>query len=1113
MKQTLTVFFLFLSFTLFSQPWFRKLPVAQNQNNFYQVQKQFHEFWKDKDVSEKEEENEEEGGYQQFARWENFMRERAYPSGKINNPDILITEYERTKNLRVASSIQSINPNWTFIGPPVVPAGGGGAGRVNCVAFDPVNNTTMYVGAAGGGVWKTTDGGLTWSSTTDQLASISIADIAIDPLNPNIIYVATGDGYGYEVWGNIFWGGTYTAGVMKSIDGGLTWSQSGLTYAQSQSEIVQRLIINPQNPNILLAATRNAVFRSTDGAATWTQVIAGHYYDLEFNPLNPGTVYAVNNSNVIRSFNGGISFTSVSSLLNSVGRISIALSPADTTIVYALTENGDFYRSVDGGQLFTIQPAPPVTLYGYYDCVLAVSPVNPQRALIAGYNMLMTDDGGLTWNNVANTGIGNDYVHVDNHTMAFLPGSNTTFFSGNDGGFFKTSNSGVDWTDLSNGMDIKQYYRMSSSLVDPDLMYAGAQDNGTDQLKNNVWTQVYGADGMDCLTDYNDVNTAYISYQGGNFFRTNDGGQTFSNISPGGGQWTTPIEQDPVDPNTIYIGNFELNKSTDQGNTWNIITNGFFTDDITHIAVAPGNHDYIYICSLDQIYMTPNGGSSWTNIAAGLPIASAAMTGITVSSANPLHIWVTFSGYSNGDKVYYSVNGGLAWNNVSGTLPNIPANCIVYQKNTNDELYLGTDFGVYYRNDTMSDWTAYQTGLPNVIIDDIEINYTASKVRVATYGRGIWESDLVTSTLYLVDAGVKNIVSPSGVYCQTVINPVVLIKNYGLDTLHTVDLKYKIDNGPIQTQNWIGTLAPSQSDTVFIPALSASTGLHTFTAFTDQPNSSVDANPGNDQKLVSFQVDNTTIPYPVSEGFETGTFPFPDWRLEGSASLVSIQPYGGFGNSSFSMMADCYTIANAKSYFISKQLDLTNAASYAQLDFNVAYAQYNSTYHDSLKVSVSTDCGLTWTTVYSKTGVALETAPPTTAVFAPTPTQWRAESVSLNPWIGQTQVIVRFEILSDFGNELYIDDINLYAGTVGLAEEQNTFIHITPVPFNNSLNIKIDKGELHSVDVTDVAGKIIKQDKATGKSLELKTDQLSNGVYFLQITTDKGYFVRRVVKH
>ena len=268
-------------------------------SNFYDIQKSFYEYWNDKDRVEKDVElqNDNDGVLEQFQRWEHFMAPRVYPSGNFD-PNTLWNEY-KNYNAKSRSPLSSTpTANWTLLGPVAVPGSGGGAGRINVVEFDPVNSNIMWVGAADGGLWKSINGGTAWTSNTDLLPNISVADIAIDPLNTNNMYLATGDGSGYEAAGP-FWGGTYSAGILKSTDGGTTWNTTGLTYTQDQQNIVQRLIVHPTNPQILLAAARDGIWRSADGGTTWNSVNTGHFFDLEFNVSNPSIVYAAS-ENVIK---------------------------------------------------------------------------------------------------------------------------------------------------------------------------------------------------------------------------------------------------------------------------------------------------------------------------------------------------------------------------------------------------------------------------------------------------------------------------------------------------------------------------------------------------------------------------------------------------------------------------------------------------------------------------------------------------------------------------------------------------------------------------------------------------------------------------------------------
>lgn len=526
---------IFLQVSVSAQPWMKPSITSVRKEvqkpNFYNVQEKFNNYWKDREVSMKEAENAEEGGYEQFKRWEWFMKQRTFPSGQFPQPDILFREYKRYQQTHPVANLRTASPNWSFIGPAVVPGGGGGAGRVNVIRFDPNNSQNIFAGAASGGLWKSTDGGLSWSSNTDLLPALSIADMAINPRNTDTMYIATGDGYGYEYL-NDFWGGTYSAGVLMSVDGGVTWNSTGLSYSQSQTDIIQRIVVSPIHPEIVMIATRNGIFRSDDGGATWSLVQSGHYYDIEFNTANADVVYSTDNSSLYRSLDGGQTWSQLYQGI-CTGRISIATTAANDNVIYALCETGTFYRSNDGGLSFTQPGSPQTTFYGYYDCVLAASQVDENTIYCGGLGISKSNDGGNSWQSAANNGGGGDYVHADNHFLDFLPGSNTTIFSGNDGGVFKTDDAGSSWTDLSNSLGIKQYYRMGQSSTDPYLIYAGAQDNGTDRLKNGVWEQVSGADGMECLVDYTNDDVVYVSSQNGYVQRSTDGGASFNFIAPG----------------------------------------------------------------------------------------------------------------------------------------------------------------------------------------------------------------------------------------------------------------------------------------------------------------------------------------------------------------------------------------------------------------------------------------------------------------------------------------------------------------------------------------------------------------------------------------------------
>jgi hypothetical protein len=293
------------------------------------------------------------------------------------------------------------------------------------------------------------------------------------------------------------------------------------------------------------------------------------------------------------------------------------------------------------------------------------------------------------------------------------------------------------------------------------MILAGAQDNGTDRLVGTNWSRILGGDGMDCMVDPTNDQTVYASYQNGALRRSLNQGNSFSNISPSGGAWVTPFAMHPFNSSIIYAGCDKVYRSPDRGNTWDSISGAIFNDNIISMEVAPADPNHIYAATYDQLFHTADGGANWTAISNGLPVGAAAITAIATSKSDPLKVWVTFSGYSFGDKVFRSNDGGVNWTNVSGTLPNLPVNCIITQQNSADAVYIGTDMGVFYTDSTFADWEPFNDGLPNVIISDLEIHYATNKLRAATYGRGLWQSDLYVP----INTGTDDLAGSKAAYC------------------------------------------------------------------------------------------------------------------------------------------------------------------------------------------------------------------------------------------------------------------------------------------------------------------------------------------------------------
>ncbi|MFZ9815583.1 MAG: WD40/YVTN/BNR-like repeat-containing protein, partial [Candidatus Kapaibacteriota bacterium] len=430
--------------------------------------------------------------------------------------DIYQKELRRSQKSKTEQAL-SLKPNWKILGPTNIPIGGG-AGRVNGIHIPAGQQNIIWAAAAGGGAWKSTNGGKTWQTTTDKLGTLGVTDITTDPKNPNIVYLATGDAFGADTY---YGAAPFSIGLIKSVDGGLTWTQTGLNYQQKDTRALSRVLVHPTNTSIILVGGNNGIHRSTDGGVTFNTRFVGDVKDMEMKPDDPSVYYATSGSKIYISRDAGDKWTELkSNIPTTIGRIAIAVTPAEPEAIFALTAKrgswdfGGFYRSYDGGENWDIGATTPNIIgrnlqgtdtenqQGWYDLCIAVSPDNPDLIFIGGINIWRSTNGGSNWsiNTYWVPNQGRPYVHADVHDLDFI--NSTTIITGTDGGVSLTTNRGLAWTDLSDGLEITQFYRMSISQQRPDVVIGGAQDNGTSYRSGpNEWKQVWGGDGMDNAID------------------------------------------------------------------------------------------------------------------------------------------------------------------------------------------------------------------------------------------------------------------------------------------------------------------------------------------------------------------------------------------------------------------------------------------------------------------------------------------------------------------------------------------------------------------------------------------------------------------------------------
>jgi hypothetical protein len=829
-RSTLLLTLILLAKTFYSQEW---IELWKTEKNFYTIQQAFHEHWKDKDVSVKGH------GYKQFRRWEEMMEPRVYPSGDITLPTRTWEIYEEylKNDPRTGSKSMLASTTWTAVG-PFGPLNGLAvnnlprkAGRYNFVTFHPSIATTFWCGSPSGGLWKTTNNGASWTTNTDNLATMGMADLAIDPTNTNRMYLATGDGYSLPAFTN-------GLGVLTSTDAGITWTTTGLTWPPSSGFVMRKLIIDPGNPNKLVAATNNGIYTSADAAATWTQINTSNVFDCEFNTVNSNTVYA-SGAGFSVSINGGLTFSLVNTGIPPSGRMAIGVSPANGNYVYVLSSTGNgvlsgFYRSINAGQSFSLMMNSPNILsadcaaqgtdgQGWYDLACAVSPTNINEVTIGGINIWQSLNGGNNFTNIGCAyGTGSPpFIHADHQDVEYTTAG--VLYSANDGGICRYT--GGQWSDITGIANIAHIYRIGCSGLSPNLWVSGHQDNGSNIYDQGNYKASLWGDGMDCFMDRTNDQNMFATQFNGTMWFTGNAGLSWATCTAGAsGQsgFVTPWKQDPQNSTTFYCGRNQMKKST--GNIpplWftpqGLMSPVTATQNITEFAIAPSNNQIIYaIHGTSGVFRSIDAGATWTISNSGLP-AGLAKTYVAVHPTNPNIAWVTCSGYTMASKVYSTSTGGTSWQPMlSGGLPNLPVNCIVYEVgNPNDRLYIGMDIGVYYRDNITGTWVQYNLGLPNVVIKDLEISPAApNKLRAATFGRGIYQVDLVpnaappvtafnyvgnkcalTSTLIMNDnssnaptAWSWSVVPAAGVVINSpaVQNPTVTFTNFGTYTVSMV---------------------------------------------------------------------------------------------------------------------------------------------------------------------------------------------------------------------------------------------------------------------------------------------------------------------------------------
>jgi hypothetical protein len=361
--------------------------------------------------------------------------------------------------------------------------------------------------------------------------------------------------------------------------------------------------------------------------------------------------------------------------------------------------------------------------------------------------------------------------------------------------------------------------------------------------------------------------------------------------------------------------------------------------------------------------------------------------------------------------------------------------------------------------------------------------------------------------------------------CATTFTPTITVKNFGTTTLTSCTLNYKVDAGTTMTAPWTGSLATGATATATLPAITAAAGGHTFTSWTSAPNGGLDFDAANDQQVKSFAIISSTgSAAPLMEGFTATTFPPTGWfinNVDGDGTWTRKTGAGGFGTSTACSKIDFFSFAaGTVDEFFAKNVDYSGTTT-ATLTFNVAYAQYSAAYTDQLDVEVSSNCGATWTNVYSKNAGTLATngGAFVTTAFTPTAAQWRAETINLNAFAGQSNVMVKFVATSGYGNSAYIDDINLLNGAAGVADinaaANNVTVYPNPISNNATVGFNLVESNNVSIEMVNALGQVVSTNNlgtlsAGEQSYLLDASKLNNGLYFVNIRVGNSTITKKV---
>ena len=635
-----------------------------------------------------------------------------------------------------------LGPLWRPLGPTEIPNGqtyGASrvtvSGRVAAIAIDPANRNHVLVGGAAGGVWESSNGGDTWAPRGDRFPTLTIGAIAFDPTHPNVVYCGTGEGNWYGRWGQ---------GVMKSTNGGTTWTQaaSGPFVGQGFHD----LLVDPANGNHLIAATTNGVYTSADAGVTWVQQRNRRCWSLA---MAPGEILAACDDGLHRSTNGGAAWAAVAlpGAPGSWNRLAVAICRATPSFAVAFGANGaNAYlatRDANGAWHAVATPAGFSTGQAWYDWFVAVQPNNANTIYIGGIDAYRGDHAaaGWTWTDISSkSAAGTDSIHPDQHAIAFDPADPNVIYVGCDGGLFRSPDRGVHWVHRNHGLAITEIEYVAQDFGSSRWIMGGTQDNGTERfVGSSVWDHIADGDGGDCAVNHLSPDTVYHTYYGMPVERSDNRGANWANVSPPvpanyNALFYPPLE---VCGTTVARAGQSMFLSRNSGGAWTQLA---IPGNTVATAMHAPSADAVYVgCQNGTLYRYTWNGTAWSAAnALTAPRPGAWISDIAVDPGNANRIWAASTSMGGG-RVFRSDNAGTNWTDVSAGLPNLPINAVEIHPSSPNRVWVAADLGVWQSVDAGAHWAGFSLGLPNVLVEDLEYHPYSRVLRAGTRNRGVWE--------------------------------------------------------------------------------------------------------------------------------------------------------------------------------------------------------------------------------------------------------------------------------------------------------------------------------------------------------------------------------------